>query len=111
MGWFYREVRWGYFAVRDVVEPLSEMKIGREGVEITVDLPGVTRENLMINASEDAILVEAVSLVGGARVKYKKLIKMPFPIDPERVKARLTHGILHIVAPPKEVGFRRVPVE
>ncbi len=111
MDWFYREVRWGYFSVRDVEEPLHEVKVTKEGVVITMDLPGVRKEELVIRASEDAILVEATSKVGGATVRYRKLIRTPIPIDPDRVVARLTNGILQIVAPPKEVGFRRVKVE
>lgn len=111
MDWFYREVRWGYFSVRDVEEPLHEVKVTKEGVVITMDLPGVRKEELVISASEDAILVEATSKVGGATVRYRKLIRTPIPIDPDRVVARLTNGILQIVAPPKEVGFRRVKVE
>lgn len=111
MGWFYKEVRWGYFAVRDVEEPLHEVKLTKDGVVITVDLPGVRKEDLLINASEDAIYVEAISQLGGVRVKYKKLIRTPIQIDPDRVEARLSNGILCIVAPPKEVTFRRVRVE
>ncbi|MCD6348821.1 MAG: Hsp20/alpha crystallin family protein [Candidatus Korarchaeota archaeon] len=111
MGWFYREVRWGYFTVRDVEEPLYEVKVTREGVTITMDLPGVRKEDISISASEDAILVEAVSQVGGTRVRYRKLIKTPIPIDPDRVTARLSNGILQIVAPPKEAGFKKVKVE
>ncbi len=111
MGWFYKEVRWGYFTVRDVEEPLHEVKVTKEGVVITMDLPGVRKEDLVISASEDAILVEATSKVGGATVRYKKLIKTPIPIDPDKVVAKLTNGILHIVAPPKEVSFRKIKVE
>lgn len=111
MGWFYREVRWGYFSVRDIEEPLYEVKMTREGVVITVDLPGVRKEDLSISASEDAVLVEAISRIGGAMVRYKKLIRMPVPIDPDKVSAKLMSGILHIVAPPKEMGFRKVKVE
>ncbi|MDK2383746.1 MAG: Hsp20/alpha crystallin family protein [Candidatus Korarchaeota archaeon] len=111
MGWFYREVRWGYFSVRGVEEPLHEVKVTKEGVVITMDLPGVRKEELVISASEDAILVEATSKIGGATVRYRKLIRTPIPIDPDRVVARLTNGILQIVAPPKEVGFRKVKVE
>ncbi len=112
MGWFYREVRWGYFAVRGAVEPLSEIKLVKDGVEITVDLPGVSKENLSLSASEDAILIEATSMVGGAPVRYRKLIKMPIPIDPDGVKAKLSeNGILYIYAPAKAKGFRRVEVE
>ena len=111
MGWFYREVRWGYFTVRDVEEPLHEVRVTKEGVVITMDLPGVRKEDLIINASEDAILVEATTKVGGATVRYRKLIRTPIPIDPDKVVAKLTNGILQIIAPPKEVGFRRVKVE
>ena len=111
MGWFYREVRWGYFAVRDVEEPLYEVKVTKDGVLVTMDLPGVRKEDLVVNASEDSIMVEAVSRIGGSVVRYRKLIRMPIPIDPDRVRARLSQGILVIVAPPKEVGFRRVEVE
>ncbi|MEM4581294.1 MAG: Hsp20/alpha crystallin family protein [Candidatus Korarchaeum sp.] len=111
MGWFYREVRWGYFAVREVEEPLHDVKMTKDGVMITVDLPGVRKEDLILNVSEDAIYIEALSRVGGVMVRYKKLIKTPIQIDPERVKARLSNGILCILAPPKEVTFRRVRVE
>lgn len=111
MGWFYREVRWGYFSVRDVEEPLYEVKVTREGVVITMDLPGVRKEDLNISVSEDAVLVEAISRIGGSKVRYKKLIRTPMPIDPDRVYATLMNGILHITAPPKEMGFRKVKVE
>ncbi|RDD52994.1 MAG: Hsp20/alpha crystallin family protein [Candidatus Korarchaeota archaeon NZ13-K] len=111
MGWFYREIRWGYFSVREVEEPLHDMRLTKDGVIITVDLPGVRKEDLILNASEDAIYIEALSHVGGTRVRYKKLIKTPIQIDPERVEARLSNGILYILAPPKELTFRRVRVE
>lgn len=111
MGWFYRELRWGYFAVRDVEEPLHDVKVTKDGVMITIDLPGVRKEDLVVNVSEDAVYVEAVSHVGGAKVRYKKLIRTPIQIDPERAEARLNRGILCIIAPPKEFSFRRVRVE
>ncbi len=111
MSWFYREIRWGYFAVRDIEEPLYDVKLTKDGVIVTVDLPGATREDLRISASEDAILVEATSHVGGREVRYRRLITMPMPIDPERVTAKLSSGVLQIVAPLKETGFRRVKVE
>ncbi|ACB07132.1 Hsp20/alpha crystallin family protein [Candidatus Korarchaeum cryptofilum] len=111
MGWFYREIRWGYFAVRDVEEPLYDVRLTKDGVVITVDLPGVRKEDLVLNASEEAIYVEALSHVGGARVRYKKLIRTPIQIDPERIEAKFSNGILYIWAPPKEVTFRRVKVE
>ncbi|MCS7102709.1 MAG: Hsp20/alpha crystallin family protein [Candidatus Korarchaeum sp.] len=111
MGWFYREIRWGYFVVRDVEEPLHDVKITKDGLIITVDLPGARKEDLVLNVSEDAIYIEAVSQVGGARVRYKKLIRTPMRIDPDRVEARLSNGILCILAPPKEVTFRKVKVE
>ncbi len=111
MSWFYREVRWGYFSIRDVEEPLYDVKVTKDGVIVTVDLPGATRENLRISASEDAIMVEATSKVGGREIRYRRLISMPITIDPERVTAKLSNGILQIVAPPKEAGFRRIKVE
>ncbi len=111
MSWFYKEVRWGYFAVKDFEEPLYDVKLTKDGVIVTVDLPGAAREDLRISASEDAILVEATSHVGGREVRYRRLITMSIPIDPERVTARLSNGILQIVAPPKETSFRRVKVE
>ncbi len=112
MGWFYKEVRWGYFVVRGAVEPLSEIKLVKDGVEITVDLPGVSKESLSLSASEDAIMIEATSTVGGTPVRYRKLLKMPIPIDPDGVRAKLSEGgILYIFAPAKAKGFRKVEVE
>jgi HSP20 family protein len=77
-----------------------------EAVAVTLELPGVTKEHLQIEATADTVTVSGerrVPEVSGTWIirdrtagRFSRTITLPWRIDPERVEARLTDGVLTI---------------
>ncbi len=93
------------------IEPLHEVEVGRDNVRITVDLPGVKKENVKLEISEMAVRLEAVCSIAGQGICYKKEIELPVEVDPSGARARMRGGVLEIVIPIKGRKFRSVRVE
>ncbi len=65
--------------------------------EITVEIPGVEKDEIDLSATEDTFRVETT----GDR-KYKKEINLQEPINPDEVDANFRHGVLTIEVEKKE---------
>jgi len=107
---------------RRELQPLTHVSETAENIIVTVDLPCVRKEDIKISATENMVKVEApmkecvkFSPYGTIQKEaefdvFKKTIRLPVAVEPEKAKARFKSGILEIVLPKKTVGFR-IPVE
>ena len=79
-------------------EPLTDIIEGDEDVAITVELPGVEKEDIDLNATNEAIEIK----VDTPHRKYHKKLALPCDVIPKTTKATYKNGILDIVLKRKE---------
>jgi HSP20 family protein len=84
-------------------EPLSDISMTDKEVRVTVEMPGVAKDKVKINAYEDK--VEVVS--EDPKRKYHEVISIPSEADIETVKSTYNNGILEIVFKKKDQAKRK----
>lgn len=73
-------------------EPMSDVILGDEDVSITVELPGVEKQDVNLHVAEDAVTVR----VEKGRNRYHKQIHLPAPVVASSAKATFKNGILDV---------------
>lgn len=99
-----------------ILEPLSEVSERAEEVVVSVDMPGVSKEDVVLQATESRIYVDAECKKGiclrGTRghnrvfKRYRKAISLPSLVDPDKAKASVRHGVLEIRLPKRKGGVK-----
>ena len=79
-------------------EPLTDINESEDQIAITVELPGVNKEDIDINVMEDRVEVN----VKTESRKYFKSIDLKSLVETESSKATYTNGILDLVLTKKE---------
>ncbi|HEX7574870.1 MAG TPA: archaeal heat shock protein Hsp20 [Candidatus Methanoperedens sp.] len=84
----------------DVREPFTSSMIDEKNNEfnITAEMPGINKEDIELNATENEVVIKANST---AR-KYYKFIPAGSPIDPESASAKYNNGVLEVTLKLKE---------
>ncbi len=79
---------------QDVREPFASSIIDEKNKElcITVEMPGVRKEDIELNATENQLVIKADS---NGR-KYSKTITNPSPVVPDSARAKYNNGVLEI---------------
>jgi len=72
-------------------EPLSDVMVGEKDVAITIELPGVEKQDVNLRVAEDHVTVRAEK---GRR--YHKRIHLPVKVVPSSAKATFKNGILDV---------------
>ena len=96
--------------------PLYELRATPDGYAITVDMPGVKKEDVTLLFQGDYIAVTApcVSEAGkkkqGEKVQYFIDLTLPRGIDEKSIKASMKGGLLRIDMK-KAVGGRQLKIE
>ncbi len=86
-----------YFRQKDETEeksewtPLTDVQDTGEKVLVTVDIPGVQKEDINLNVKDDILIAS----VEGKR-RYKKRIELPSRVDPKRAEASYNNGVLEV---------------
>ncbi len=80
---------------QDVKEPFASSIIDEKNKElcITVEMPGVRKEDIELNATENHLVIKADS---NGR-KYFKTITNPSPVVPDSAGAKYNNGVLEII--------------
>jgi len=71
--------------------PLTDVQDTGEKVLVTVDIPGVEKEEIDLNVKDDILIVS----VDGKR-RYKKKIQLPAKVDPQEADATYNNGVLEV---------------
>ncbi|RLG58974.1 MAG: Hsp20/alpha crystallin family protein [Candidatus Hydrothermarchaeota archaeon] len=91
--------------IKGAREPFAEVMIDKDKNEliITAEMPGVSKEDIKISATEDSVTVRAET----AQRKYYKEFPLEVKIDPNTAKANYNNGVLEIKVKLKEAPKER----
>ena len=73
-------------------EPLTDVIEGKEDVSVTVELPGVEKEDIDLRVIEDELEIT----VDSPKRKYHKIVHLPVDVKPKTTKATYKNGILDV---------------
>jgi HSP20 family protein len=76
-------------------EPLTDVTEDDKNIYITVELPGIERDNIDIQLTDHSVIID----VNSPERKYHKEIEVPAKIKTDEVKAAYKNGILDITLP------------
>ena len=79
---------------QDVREPFTSSIIDEKNKElcITAEMPGIRKEDIELNATENQLVIKAES----SDRKYFKAITTPAPVDPDSARAKYNNGVLEV---------------
>jgi len=78
--------------ISDTIEPFTDVIEEDEVVRVVVDMPGVEKEDINIEATETELRISAER---GDR-KYHKVVTLPCKVKPETAKATYKNGVLTV---------------
>jgi HSP20 family protein len=84
-------------------EPITDIIEGDKNISVTVELPGVEREDIDLDVAEDMITIK----VDTEQRKYYKEVEMPCKVKPDTTKATYKNGVLDITVERAEVLKRK----
>lgn len=82
----------------DEREPLTDVIEGDDDVTVIVELPGVEKEDINLEAGEESLSIK----VDTDKRKYSKTLELPCKVKTEPVKATYKNGILEVKLPRDE---------
>jgi HSP20 family protein len=88
----------GVPTISDEMKPLTDIIEGENDVAITVEIPGVEKEDIDLVATENTLEIK----VDSPKRKYHKRIDLPCNVKTKSTKATYKNGILDIVLDKKE---------
>ncbi|MFH1404392.1 MAG: archaeal heat shock protein Hsp20 [Candidatus Altiarchaeota archaeon] len=92
-------------------EPLVDVIDGKDKVTVIAEIPGVSKEDIELNASEKSLEIK----VNDDQRRYHKELKLPSEILQEDVKATYKNGILEVkmkrLKPKEDSGKKKIKVE
>jgi len=113
---------WAFWRRNGGWEPTAELVETRDGLVLTVELPGVEPKDVDISLEDGAMLVKGekrgldqtdVKVHLGERYygAFDRKIALPASALPEEVKANLVNGVMIVTIPKREEAKRRaVPI-
>ena len=79
-------------------KPLTDIIEGKDDVAITVEIPGVEKDDIDLNVKEESLQIR----VNAPNRKYHKVVDLPCNVKPKSTKATYKNGILDVVLEKKE---------
>ena len=74
-------------------QPLADITTTDEEVKVILEMPGVNKENIKVNASDNLVEVNS----NDPQRKYHEVIDLPPEVDIETAKSTYKNGILEII--------------
>ncbi|ASJ13633.1 Hsp20/alpha crystallin family protein [Thermococcus radiotolerans] len=111
--WSTREPERYEFVGETWREPFVDIFDRGDRFVITVELPGVRKEDIKLRVTEDTVYLEAqvkrekeLETEGAIKIEryysgYRRVIRLPEEVIPEKTKARYNNGVLEIEIPKK----------
>jgi HSP20 family protein len=108
----------------NIFMPLADVKETEEAIVVTMDLPGVEKQDVDISISDDELRVVAEKKAETevsekdyhkrerTYKRFERMVKLPVAVKMEEAKARLENGVLEITLPKEVVTARkRISIE
>jgi HSP20 family protein len=80
------------------IEPLVDVTTDNNGVKVVVEMPGISKDKIKINAYDNTVEVKSED----PQRKYHRTIEIPQDTDIETAKSSFNNGILEITFKKKE---------
>jgi len=80
-------------------EPLADVTTTDKDVKVVVEMPGIEKKDIRINAHDSAVDVFTTDT---AQRKYRKIVEVPSEANIETARSTYKNGILEIVFNKKE---------
>src|SRR3954454_5273423 len=94
-------------------------------IRITAELPGVSQDDVEVAVDDDVLTIRAekrlekkddkerFQYVERSYGTFQRSLRLPFPVDPEQVKANFEHGVLTVTLPKtaQQERSRRIQVQ
>src|SRR3954470_1204434 len=102
--------------------PAVNVYAGRGGMAVVAELPGVEPGELEVHARQDTLTIagtrrpaaedaQAYHRRGRRSGAFRRTVRLPVRVDPERVEAQLEHGVLRLsLQRPEEDKPRRIAI-
>lgn len=112
--WGWREPEESVAVSETWREPFVDIFDRGDRFVITAELPGVRKEDIKLRVTEDTVYLEAqikrekeLEQEGAIRIEryysgYRRVIRLPEEVIPEKAKARYNNGVLEIEIPKKK---------
>lgn len=103
----------------DVIVPLADIRDTNEALIVTMDVPGVDKQDIDITISDDELSVAAERKTETEVTekdfhrrertykKFERMVKLPVGVKIEEAKAKLADGVLEITLPKEVVVSRK----
>lgn len=88
----------GTSTISDEREPLTDIIEGDSDIAITIEIPGVEKDNIDLNVTEETLEIK----VDAPERKYHKVLNLPNKVKTKSTKATYKNGILDIVLDKKD---------
>lgn len=88
----------GELLISEEREPLTDIIEGEDDVSVTVEIPGVEKNDVDLNVKKETLEIR----VDSPKRKYHKRLELPCDVQPKTTKATYKNGILDVVIKRKE---------
>jgi len=78
--------------IKEKREPLADVVTTNGEVQVIVELPGVSKNDIKLRGTEESIIVS----VDTAEHKYYKKLELPVKVEPKTAKSKYNNGVLEI---------------
>ncbi|HEQ78951.1 MAG TPA: Hsp20/alpha crystallin family protein [Euryarchaeota archaeon] len=73
-------------------EPLTDVFVHNDSIAVTLEIPGVSKDNIKLDASEEKLIIH----VDDPKRRYYKEVRLPRKARPGSAKATYNNGVLDI---------------
>jgi len=80
----------------EIGEPLTDVTLEDDVVRVVVEIPGVSKENIVLEGTKSTLSVN----VNTEHRKFNKTMSLPCDVDPDSAKAEYNNGILEVTLTP-----------
>jgi len=84
--------------ISDEREPLTDVIEGDEEISVTIELPGVEKEDINVHTTDHELVIK----VDANERKYYKQVEFPCDVLPKTTKATYKNGVLDVIIKRKE---------